>query len=57
MVDLGGDFRLKDASLYPVWYGFEHQAPELLGRFVYGLPELFRHELEAPRSSQRRDAM
>jgi N-acetyl-gamma-glutamyl-phosphate reductase len=46
VVDLGGDFRLKDASLYPIWYGFEHRAPELLGRFVYGLPELFRHELQ-----------
>ena len=46
VVDLGADFRLRDASLYPIWYGFEHRAPELLGRFVYGLPELFRHELE-----------
>jgi N-acetyl-gamma-glutamyl-phosphate reductase len=45
VVDLGADFRLRDPSLYPVWYGFEHRAPELLGRFVYGLPELFRHEL------------
>ena len=45
VVDLGGDFRLREASLYPVWYGFEHRAPELLARFVYGLPELFRREL------------
>lgn len=45
VVDLGADFRLRDASLYPDWYGFEHRAPELLGRFVYGLPELFRREL------------
>ena len=45
IVDLGADFRLKDPSLYPIWYGFEHAAPELLGRFVYGLPELFRNEL------------
>lgn len=49
VVDLGGDFRLRDPSLYPVWYGFEHRAPELLGRFVYGLPELFRHELSGAR--------
>jgi N-acetyl-gamma-glutamyl-phosphate reductase len=49
VVDLGADFRLKDASMYPVWYGFEHSAPELLGRFVYGLPELFRHELTGAR--------
>jgi N-acetyl-gamma-glutamyl-phosphate reductase len=40
--DLGADFRLKDAALYPTWYGEEHPAPELLGEFVYGLPELNR---------------
>jgi N-acetyl-gamma-glutamyl-phosphate reductase len=45
VVDLGADFRLRDASLYPAWYGFEHSAPELLGRFVYGLPELSRTQL------------
>ena len=41
IVDLSADFRLADAAAYPRWYGHEHQAPELLGRFVYGLPELF----------------
>jgi N-acetyl-gamma-glutamyl-phosphate reductase len=45
VVDLAADFRLSDASLYPLWYGEPHVAPELLGRFVYGLPELFRDEL------------
>jgi N-acetyl-gamma-glutamyl-phosphate reductase len=45
VVDLAADFRLKDASLYPTWYGEAHTAPELLGDFVYGLPELHREEL------------
>jgi N-acetyl-gamma-glutamyl-phosphate reductase len=45
MVDLAGDFRLKDPSLYPRWYGGEHGAPELLAEAVYGLPELFRDGL------------
>src|SRR5690606_21831190 len=45
VLDLGADFRLKDASLYPTWYGEPHPAPELLDRFVYGLPELFRDQL------------
>ena len=45
VVDLAADFRLKDASLYPRWYGEEHGAPALLGEAVYGLPELFRPEL------------
>lgn len=40
VVDLSGDFRLKDAALYPAWYGRAHSAPDLLPGFVYGLPEL-----------------
>ena len=40
VVDLSGAFRLKDASLYPRHYGFEHPRPDLLAEAVYGLPEL-----------------
>lgn len=46
IVDLSAAFRLKDASLYPRWYGFEHEQPELLAEAVYGLPELYRDELK-----------
>jgi N-acetyl-gamma-glutamyl-phosphate reductase len=46
IVDLAADFRLKDPSLYPQWYGEAHRCPELLGEFVYGLPELFRAQHE-----------
>ncbi|HEY8523482.1 MAG TPA: N-acetyl-gamma-glutamyl-phosphate reductase [Acidimicrobiales bacterium] len=45
VIDLAADFRLQDPSLYPRWYGEPHTAPELLGGFVYGLPELFRDEI------------
>jgi len=45
IVDLAADFRLRDASLYPRWYGEEHAAPALLSEAVYGLPELFREGL------------
>lgn len=45
VVDLAADFRLRDPALYPRWYGFEHEAPSLLGEFAYGLPELGRSEL------------
>ncbi|MEY4068932.1 MAG: hypothetical protein RLZZ332_1268, partial [Actinomycetota bacterium] len=38
-------YRLVDASLYPQWYGFAHDQPEVLKRAVYGLPELYRNEL------------
>jgi N-acetyl-gamma-glutamyl-phosphate reductase len=46
IVDLAADFRLKDPSLYPIWYGAEHEAPQLLSEFAYGLPELNRPALE-----------
>jgi N-acetyl-gamma-glutamyl-phosphate reductase len=49
IVDLAADFRLHDPGLYPTWYGETHTAPELLGRFVYGLPELHRGELTGAR--------
>jgi N-acetyl-gamma-glutamyl-phosphate reductase len=45
IVDLAADFRLHQPSLYPTWYGEVHAAPDLLGSFVYGLPELHRDEL------------
>jgi N-acetyl-gamma-glutamyl-phosphate reductase len=44
-VDLGADFRLNDAADYEGWYGHAHEAPELLGRFVYGIPELHREAI------------
>jgi N-acetyl-gamma-glutamyl-phosphate reductase len=47
LVDLAADFRLQDPALYPRWYGAAHTAPELLPRFAYGLPELFRDDIAA----------
>jgi len=41
VVDLSADFRLHDPEVYGRWYR-EHQAPELLGEAVYGLPERYR---------------
>ena len=49
VVDLSAAYRLKDASLYPTWYGFEHDQPALLSEAVYGLPELYRSELPGAR--------
>jgi len=45
IVDLGADFRLRDPAKYEQWYHEPHQSPELLDRFVYGLPELHRDAL------------
>ena len=44
VVDLSADFRLQDPAVYGRWYR-EHQAPELLGEAVYGLPERYREEI------------
>jgi len=44
LVDIGADFRLPAAS-YEQWYGEAHRAPELIGRFAFGLPELFRDDV------------
>jgi N-acetyl-gamma-glutamyl-phosphate reductase len=40
VVDLSGAHRLRDASLYPAWYGFEHPRPGDLGEWSYAVPEL-----------------
>ncbi|BDG09065.1 N-acetyl-gamma-glutamyl-phosphate reductase [Anaeromyxobacter paludicola] len=49
VVDLSGAFRLGDPALYPQWYGFAHDQPELLAAAPYGLPELCRAELAGAR--------
>jgi N-acetyl-gamma-glutamyl-phosphate reductase len=47
IIDLGPDFRLRDPADYPRWYHFDHPAPDLLAKAVYGLPELHREALSA----------
>jgi N-acetyl-gamma-glutamyl-phosphate reductase len=44
-VDLGADFRLDDPAEYQRWYKEPHRAPELLSRFVYGIPEIHREAI------------
>ena len=46
IVDLAADFRLEDPGLYPTWYGEAHGEPDLLAEFTYGLPELFRMQIQ-----------
>src|SRR5437868_2026995 len=47
IVDLSGDFRLRDAQAYKRYYGAEHPSADLLaGTFVYGLPELNRERIK-----------
>lgn len=46
VVDLGGDFRLRDANTYQNYYTREHKAVHLLSQAVYGLPEWNRDEIK-----------
>jgi N-acetyl-gamma-glutamyl-phosphate reductase len=47
VVDLSGDFRLRDAALYESYYRRTHAAPHLLGTAVYGLPEIHRAAIQS----------
>ncbi len=49
VIDLGADFRLKEAAVYAEWYNQQHPHPELLQEAVYGLPELNREEIKKAR--------
>jgi len=44
VVDLSGDFRFDDISIYEEYYGRKHEAPEI--KAVYGLPELNRNRIK-----------
>src|SRR5580704_4567165 len=51
IVDLSGDFRVRDPATYAKYYGAEHPHPDMLtsDTFVYGLPELHRERLRGAR--------
>ncbi len=40
VLDLSAAFRLSDKSAYPLHYGFQHPAPELLSSAAYGMADL-----------------
>jgi len=46
VIDLSADFRLKSADAYREYYAHDHPAPALLEKSVYGLPELFRKDIQ-----------
>jgi len=49
IVDIGSDFRLKDAAAYDKWYGYTHPSPALLAESVYGMTEFARDRLRGAR--------
>lgn len=51
VIDMSGDFRLRDVNAYVRCYGVAHPRPDYLdGRFVYGLPELRRAAIARARA-------
>ena len=42
VVDLSGDYRFDDISIYEKWYNLEHKKPL---EAVYGLPEMYREQI------------
>jgi N-acetyl-gamma-glutamyl-phosphate/LysW-gamma-L-alpha-aminoadipyl-6-phosphate reductase len=49
VIDLSGAFRVRDKAAYARFYGGAHPRPDLLERFVYGLPEANRQKIQEGR--------
>ncbi|MGD0089994.1 MAG: N-acetyl-gamma-glutamyl-phosphate reductase [Planctomycetota bacterium] len=49
VIDIGGEFRFKDAAVYEHWYKEPHACKDLLREAVYGLPELFKEQIKSAR--------
>lgn len=47
VVDFGGDFRLKDISLYETFYKRTHTAADAVTQAVYGLPEWNKSKIQS----------
>src|SRR5437763_81889 len=49
VIDLSGDFRLRDAAVFAQHYGREHSAMDAQSEFVYGLTETNREVIRTSR--------
>ena len=49
VIDLGADFRLKDAAVFEQWYKIPHTCTDILSEAVYGLTELNRDAVKTAR--------
>lgn len=45
VIDLGGDFRIKDPSVFKITHSMDHLHPDSLAGWAYGLTELHREEI------------
>lgn len=46
IIDLSGDFRIKNIAEYEKWYKSQHIAEDLAAKSVYGLTEIYRDEIK-----------
>ncbi|MGB9612694.1 MAG: N-acetyl-gamma-glutamyl-phosphate reductase [Candidatus Margulisiibacteriota bacterium] len=49
VIDLGADYRFNDHEIFKKWYHLEHPTEKYLREAVFGLPELYRHEIKKAR--------
>lgn len=49
IIDLSADFRIKDVSVYEVWYKIQHKSPQFIEEAVYGLCEINREQIKKAR--------
>ena len=47
VIDLGADFRIRNAKLWEQWYGMTHTESDMLSQAVYGLPEVNREAIKS----------
>lgn len=47
VIDLAADFRLQDTAVFEKWYKMPHSCPEVLKKAVYGIPELYRAQIQS----------
>lgn len=46
IIDTGADFRLKDLRTFESWYDRKHERTDLIGKFIYGISEIHREEIQ-----------
>lgn len=47
VVDFSADYRLNDVATFEKWYGVTHPDASRVGSVAYGIPELFRDDIQA----------
>lgn len=47
IIDLSGDFRIKNIDEYEKWYKSKHNVKELVPKSVYGLTEIYKADIES----------